>query len=156
MVRGGAKPAVGMTVYQGLSRREERVLVALLDGGTLTETAAACGLKKRTVDNIIGRERFRQAYRAARNDVRRAVVGRLISKATKAVDTLAEVMDSAESDSARVAAARAVLDMATRYSEREDVVERIEALERDRGGEVTATARPVDLPAKAPPPDETV
>jgi hypothetical protein len=67
--------------------------------------------------------------REARKDAMKAAMSRLQQTALGAVDCLCEVQSKAESESARVSAARTILEQALRTVELEDIEERIEKLE---------------------------
>jgi hypothetical protein len=77
------------------------------------------------------REDFQTAYRQARREAVSQAVAYLQRVAGEAVDTLSTVMlDAQKPTSARVSAARAVLDLAIRGVEIEDLEARIQALEQ--------------------------
>jgi len=68
--------------------------------------------------------------RALRRDAMNRAIARLQEAATGAVDCLCEVQRDGESESARVAAARTILEQALRAVELGDVLERLDAIER--------------------------
>lgn len=73
---------------------------------------------------------FRDAYREAKREVVMAAIARLQGAATEAVDALRAVMNDVENPaSARVSAARAVLEIAVRAVEMEDLTARVEEIE---------------------------
>ena len=80
-------------------------------------------------------EAFRDLYSTSKRQLVEHAVG-LIQQATgTAVKTLTDVMkDRTAPASARVAAARAILDHAIDASEREQIMERIDALEKAVAG----------------------
>jgi hypothetical protein len=67
-------------------------------------------------------------HEACQNTMRH-VLGRLQQAATQAIDTLSEVQSKGESESARVAAARCVLEQALHAAELTDIEERLDRLE---------------------------
>ena len=71
------------------------------------------------------RERLREAYRENMSHV----IGRLQMAANQAIDALCEVQSSGESESAKVQAARCVLEQALRAAEIGDIQERLDKLE---------------------------
>lgn len=74
---------------------------------------------------------FQNAYRRAREEVLRQAIAQLQAACGKAVATLCEVMEDPKAQStARVGAARAILEMAFRGSEQESIEARIAALEQ--------------------------
>lgn len=73
---------------------------------------------------------FRQRYRKARREAVSSAIARLQQAAASAVATLEETMKDAEAPfSARVTAARVILDMSLRAVELEDLEARISELE---------------------------
>ena len=113
-----------------LTPEEERALEALLSHTTQAEAAEACGLSAKTLRLWLRtKPHFLAAYREARREVMRMCSARLQAATVKAVQTLEAVMDEKDSPSARVSAARAILDSALRANEQEDLAERIEQLE---------------------------
>ena len=80
---------------------------------------------------------FKVEYRSAKREAVAQAVTRLQQVAAEAVDTLREVMVKPESkDSARVTAAKTVLELAVKGIELEDLsarVEQLEKLSKERG-----------------------
>jgi hypothetical protein len=114
-----------------LSRKREQAIAALLSASTLVEAAKAAGIGDRTLWRWLQDPHFQTAYRQARRDAVGQAIARLQQVASTAVDTLESVMkSSAARDSARVAAARAVLELGVRAIELEDLEARLTALEQ--------------------------
>jgi DNA-binding MurR/RpiR family transcriptional regulator len=114
-----------------LSRKREVAIAALLTAPTIADAADAASISEPTLWRWLQREDFQTAYRQARREAVSQAVAYLQRVASDAVDTLRAVMqDSQKPASARVSAARAVLDLAIRGVEIEDLEARIQALER--------------------------
>jgi hypothetical protein len=115
-----------------LTRKQGEAIAALLSVPTITEAARHAGVGGRTLYRWLQEDAtFQQAYR----DARRAAVSQAIAHVQRAtstaVKTLEAIMRSTKApSSARVSAARAVLEMALKGMELEDLSVRIEALER--------------------------
>jgi DNA-binding MurR/RpiR family transcriptional regulator len=114
-----------------LTRKQEVAIAALLTARTIAEAAHAASISEPTLWRWLQREDFQAAYRQARREAVSQAVAYLQRVAGEAVDTLRAVMqDTQKPASARVSAARAVLDLAMRGVELEDLEARIQTLER--------------------------
>ena len=115
---------------ENLSGHQNRALAALLVCPTISEAAKACGLHERTIRRYIEDSRFRAAYLEARRAAVSQATARLQAAGAEAVEALRDVMgDKAAPASARVSAARAVLELSYRGLEVEDLERRLAALE---------------------------
>ena len=113
-----------------LSPKQERTLLALLTEPTITAAADASKVGERTLRRWLSESGFVNAYRLARRDNVSHATARLQHAATGAVHTLVSVMEDREAThSARVSAARTVLEETRRATELEDLAERVTALE---------------------------
>lgn len=117
---------------EGLTVQESAAVAALLSAPTLAEAAQQVGMHERTLRRwLADKDHFRRALRAEQRAVLATVTARLQQVATKAVGALEAVMDDATAPhSARVTAARAVLELAHERIDLDDVTERLEALEQ--------------------------
>lgn len=113
-----------------LTRRQESALAALLAQPTIRAAALDARVSEATVYRWLADELFADAYRRARRDVVSHATARLQAASTDAVETLRAVMlDPKVSAASRVSAARAVIELAHRGVEVEDLAEKIAALE---------------------------
>jgi hypothetical protein len=123
-----------------LTRKMEIAVAALLTAPTIGMAAQKVGIAEITLWRWLQTEEFKSRYAEAKRQAIGQAIARLQQTTTKAVDTLEEIMTNAEAkDSARVSAAKTVLDMAIKAVEFEDLAVRIEELERlakERGEEV--------------------
>jgi hypothetical protein len=113
-----------------LSRKQDQAITALVTCASITEAAAQSGLAEVTLRRWLKQDDFQTAYREARRAVvQHAIVA--VQRATgEAVETLRGVMHDAEAPaSARVSAAKSILDTAVKAVELEDLEARIAALE---------------------------
>ena len=113
-----------------LSRKQDQIITALVTCASITEAAAQCGLADVTLRRWLKQEPFQAAYR----DARRAVVQHAITQVQRAtgeaVETLRSVMQDADAPaSAKVSAAKVILETAVKAVELEDLEVRIAALE---------------------------
>ena len=113
-----------------LSRKQDQIITALVSCASITEAAAQCGLAEVTVRRWLKQEAFQQAYRDARRQVVQQAIVQVQQATGEAVETLRQVMQDTDAPaSARVSAAKAILDTAVKAVELEDLEMRIAALE---------------------------
>ena len=112
------------------SRKNEEVIAALLGTPSIKEAANVVGLHENTVLRMMQKEEFVQAYRDARQALLTQTLERLQAINGQAVETLATIMGGASNPaSARVSAARTVLEISLRIIETTDVLQRLAAIE---------------------------
>jgi hypothetical protein len=114
-----------------LSRKQEQGISALLLQPTLIDAATAIGVDERTLRRWL-REHgpFQSAYREARRQIVQQAVVQVQHATGTAVHTLLAVMQDANaSASARVSAAKTIIETAIKAVEVEDLEARIAALE---------------------------
>jgi hypothetical protein len=117
-----------------LTAKQEKALLALLAHGTLKEAAAACGMYETTLWRMMQLPHFQSSYRASRRQVVEAAIAQLQAGCSVAVRVLLEVAeDEQASSSARVSAAKIVLDQSVSALELTDLQERVEQLEKQFG-----------------------
>ena len=113
------------------SRKKDAAIVALVTEPTIADAAKKAGISHATLHRWLQIKDFKDAYREAKREAVSAAIARLQRTATEAVDALRDVMNDAESPaSARVSAARSILEIAIKAVELEDFERRLEALER--------------------------
>ena len=116
------------------NRRQEQMIVALLEHPTLEKAAAAVGCSDVTLWRQMKKPEFREAYRKARREAFSQSIARLQHASNAAVGTLLRVMTDREAPAAsRVRAADVVLQTALRGMESEDIEARVAELERAAG-----------------------
>lgn len=113
-----------------LTRKQESAIAALLTAPTIEAAAVVVGVGEVTLWRWMKLPEVQEAYRAARHEVVSQAIARLQRACSKAVDTLEEIMaDQGAKDSARVNAAKAVLELSLKAGESEELVARVETLE---------------------------
>ncbi|MEP6961421.1 MAG: hypothetical protein ABI995_05050 [Acidobacteriota bacterium] len=113
------------------NRRQDEIIVALLENPTLEKAAAAAGISSVTLWRSMQEPEFQEAYRQARRNAFSQSIARLQHASNAAVGTLLRVMTDREAPAAsRVRAADVVLQAALRGMETEDIEARVTDLER--------------------------
>ena len=116
------------------SRKHEQAISALLTQPTLAEVATTVGVGEATLRRWLQQESFQAAYRQARREAVGQAIARLQQVTTVAVNTLEAILiNPTARESAKVTAARTVLELALRTVELEDLEARIAALEQRVG-----------------------
>src|SRR5256885_2253272 len=114
-----------------LSRKQELAIAALLTCSAITDAAKQCGIGEVTLHRWLKEPTFQAAYRDARRAVVQQAITQVQQATGEAVETLRAVMQDPEAPaSARVSAAKAVLETALKGVELEDLEARITALEQ--------------------------
>ena len=113
-----------------LSRNQEKAIAALITHNSIPAAAGSIGIGEVTLWRWLKVGRFKAAYREARYQVVSQAIGKLQTNLTKAIDTLLEIAEDGEAPaSARVTAARSIIDQSLKAAEVEDLVARVEQLE---------------------------
>jgi hypothetical protein len=114
-----------------ISRKQEQAIAALLTCSSIADAVQQCGMAESTLYRWLKETAFRAAYREARRQVVQQAIGQLQQATGTAVQTLVTIMQYAEaSASAKVSAAKAILETAVKAVEIEDLAARISALEQ--------------------------
>lgn len=113
-----------------MTDRKEKALAALLTYPTQEQAAQAAGIAPRTLRGYLQDEAFANEYERRRQDLVISATAQLQQSLSAAVAALRDVVQSdISSDSAKIAAARTLLDHGLRYSELADLLKRMEAVE---------------------------
>jgi hypothetical protein len=113
-----------------LTSKQEKAVAALLSNPTIKQAAEACGIGERTLHSWLDTLEFQRAYSKARREAVQQATARLQQYSSLAVTTLLEIMATKTNPAAvRLTAAKAVLEMAFRSVELEDLELRLAALE---------------------------
>ena len=114
----------------GVRANAQAVAVAGLAAGlTMTEVARQAGVSDRTIRRWLKRDAFRRRVEDARTELITGTVGRLADSAGEAVATLRQLLREGNPPATRLGAARAILEMASRYRESEELERRLTVLE---------------------------
>ena len=116
------------------SPRKDRLLLALLSEPTLEAAAIRAGISQSTAWRIMRSPEFQAEYREARAAAVGRATGALQAASGIAVLALVDVAasDNPRTKSARVAAARTILELSYKAVELESIEARLAALERSK------------------------
>lgn len=110
----------------GVSKNQEKAITALLSESKLKDAANVAGISESTLWRWLKEEEFQKAYMQARRESVRHSVAQLQQTSGEAVGVLREVMmDKNSSASARVTAAKSVLELSIKAVEFEDLEMRL-------------------------------
>lgn len=113
------------------TRKMEVAIAALISAPSIAEAAKLAGIAEVTLWRWMKDTEFQSYYREARKQAVSQAISKLQKSSSEAVDVLKEVAEDKEaSPNARVSAAKTILEMALKASELEDVISRIEELEK--------------------------
>jgi hypothetical protein len=113
-----------------LSHKREHAIAALLIAPSVTAAAHQVGVNENTLLRWLKEASFQTAYREARRAVVQHAIVQVQQATGEAVETLRKVMQAADAPaSAKVSAAKAILETAVKAVELEDLEVRIAALE---------------------------
>src|SRR5215469_17787640 len=130
-------------------RKLNEFIAAMLSHSSVEDAARAAGISRVTAWRWLKDPAVQARLREARKDAMNAAMVRLQEAASGAVDCLCEVQKEGESESARVSAARCILEQALRAAELGDLEERLAKLEsiaRGRGWRGTSDEQPNAAP----------
>jgi hypothetical protein len=110
-------------------RKLDAFVAAMLAHPTVEAAAEAVGISHATAYRWLQHPDVIQRLAEARRDAMKAAMSKLQQAASASVDCLCEIQRGGESESARVSAARTILEQALRAVELGDIEERIKRLE---------------------------
>ena len=116
-----------------MTQRKEKALQALLVSRTRAEAAKAAGIGESTLRTYMQDPEFLERYRQAFGDMVRDAARQAQQTLSPALSTLREIMeDREEPASARITAARSILEYTLKLGEQVDILEQLRELEEWR------------------------
>jgi hypothetical protein len=113
-----------------LPSKQEAFLAALLSNSTIKAACEESGISETTGWRYLNDEKFKERYRKSQRQVVEHTIVRLRSDANEAVKALREIVDDVTAaSSARVAAARTILELTFKSVELYDIEGRMDTLE---------------------------
>ena len=114
-----------------LNQKMEQVIASLLVEPTVQAAVKVAGISEATLWRWMQLQEFQDVYRQAKRQVVSHAITQLQQATSEAVRVLRDIMTNPDSkDSARVTAAKTVLDTALKAVEMEDLSARVETLEK--------------------------
>ena len=113
-----------------MERKKEKVIACLIAQPSITLAAQEAGISQSTMYRWLNDEEFQMAYRKAKKEIVGHALTQVQKAVTKAVDTLLDVMGNGVVESAKVSAAKTILELAIKAVEIEELEERLTILER--------------------------
>jgi hypothetical protein len=114
-----------------LTPKQELTISALICEPTILLAAEKVGTSESTVHRWLREDTFNKAYKAARRTVMTNTISSLQQTTNEAIHTLKDVMSNKEAPAnSRVSAARAILEMAFKAYEMDDLQQRVEEMEQ--------------------------
>jgi len=110
-------------------RKKEKAIACLITQPTITLAAQEAGISQSTMFRWLNDSEFQADFRKAKKEIVGHALTQVQRSVTKAVETLLDVMGNGVVESAKVSAAKTILELAIRAVEIEDLEERLEALE---------------------------
>jgi hypothetical protein len=114
----------------GRRRKEDAdLLLALACGATPENAAQKTGFGLRTVYRRLAEPAFRARVQEARTEMVRRVAGMLTAAGIGSIKTFTTLQESAVSDSVRLGAARAIIELGCKVRDSVELIERLAAVE---------------------------
>ncbi len=116
-----------------LSPRQQRALPFLIAGRTIEEGCQSARISRALYYEWIGEAPFHAALTAAREKIIEDAIGRLKSAVTRAMDKVIVLMDGAGAEGVQLRAALALLETFFKLREQDQIISRLELLEKALG-----------------------
>ena len=133
-----------------MPKKQDEFIRALLTNPSVESAAKAVGISRATAWRWMKDPAVIARLAEARRDSMKAAMAKLQQAASASVDCLCEIQREGESESARVSAARVILEQALRSVELQGVQERLDALEaivKSRNWKGAGSEQPNPAPA---------
>jgi hypothetical protein len=125
------QPIQNRIISDGLTKKQEIALVALLTHHTIEEAANSCNVSRTMIFKYLQEEPFLTAYRNARSETVSHAIAQVQSACSEAVQVLRDIMNDKESPaSSRVASARTIIETGIKAVELDELERRLVALEK--------------------------
>lgn len=116
---------------ENLPPNTEKMLAALLSHPTIKAAARSAGVSESSIYRALRDEQFAEAYRAGRREVTQHTIMRLQARSSEAAEILFRIAkDKTAPASARVSAARAIIEQAIDGAKTTELIERVDALQK--------------------------
>ena len=120
-------------------RNREVALQKLLNNPNISQVATEIGVNEKTIRRWLQEPEFAAQLTEARRDITQGLIRLIIARSQKSIEVLDEVMSNQKaSPYARVQAAKTLLDNALKAIETQEILSRIEELEK-------TNAQPIEM-----------
>lgn len=120
-----------------MTPKQTRALAALLTCPTKEQAAAAAGIGLTTLKRYLADQSFQEEYKRAVSGLIEEAAITAKQSLDPALSCLREIVEDGEAaDTARIQAARSLLEFGMRMVELTDITQRIDRLEKIAGGEI--------------------
>lgn len=116
------------TDLRKLTARQVRVINVLMTAKDRSEAAKVAGISRKTLYKYLRQDSFKDELSKRKNELLEVLSCDLISLLNRAVETLADLLESKQENTRRLAAVN-ILDHAVRLQETTDLEQRISTLE---------------------------
>jgi hypothetical protein len=111
-------------------RLKDQAIISLLTAPNIEEAAKALGIGQTTLYRWLRLPEFQDELKEARRQAVNLAIGKLQQSTSKAVQVLQDVAENEEAPaSARVSAAKTIIEMSLKAVELDDIIERLKRLE---------------------------
>lgn len=120
-----------------MKQKQQRALLALLTNPTREKAAAAAGITVKTLRGYLADPEFQAEYRKAFAELVEDATRQAQQAIEPALSTLREVVeDGSESTQFRISAARSILEYSLKMTEQNDILSKLQELEKEiKGGQ---------------------
>ena len=115
----------------GRKQGDDLLITSLACGATVEAAAHKAGMCERSVYRRLESKEFKQRLQDFRDDIVKRTSAVLTAASMEAVKTLVSLMERSTAPSARLGAARSVLEISMKLREVVELEDRIRALEKD-------------------------
>lgn len=116
-----------------MTKNQDKALAALMTSPTIKAAAAAAGVDYRTMRRYLEDPEFLAEYKMMTSEMLSDAKMRAKQLLNPALETLGDICTNKKAkETARVAAAKAILEWSTRLNELTEIMEMLEALEHDK------------------------
>ena len=113
-------------------RKDELIIAALISNSSLKAASAACGICETQIRQRLKDEKFKERYDRERRELLRQNTTALQGHVSKAIPTIAGVMNSkTANDQTKLNAAEAIIRNSLKLTEQTDILERLDKLEKN-------------------------
>lgn len=112
-------------------KNAEKAMAALLSSDTQAEAAAKCGISDRTLRGYLADPSFNAEYNRQKRQLVSDATRQIQSSYQSAIRALRNIVESGHSSaSEKISAARVLLEYGIKFTETNDIITRLEDLER--------------------------